>query len=475
MRGDVILTVLLVFAVLVRLWGIRAGLPFMHNPDEPTNMRVVDAMVRANDPNPHFFNYPSLAIYLWTALHLDGPLLGWIPHLAGTAPITQVMGVTYSPATGQVLLDRLASAAAGTALVGVGWATARRLTTGIAPAAVTALLLALSPTLVDYSRLVTPDILATLLVAAATHATLRILSHGTWPSYLAAGSLVGLAASAKYTAAIVAVAVIAAAALSGRRTALWRLPAAGLAAIGAFLATTPYAVLDRSEFLAGLFFESNHYATGHPGMEGDTIGFYTGMLTGVESPIAALGVAGIAVAVTRHRWRPAVVLAAFPVVYGAFIAAQVVRNDRTLMLLLPGLAVLAALAVEALPTRVLRVGAAAATVATLAAILVPALPAPGLTTWDEARAWLNANGAGRPILVESYGPWLTPSPSVSTCNRAIDCPPPPGGLIVLADEMYGRYTPACPDEHQRYARLLGLPELAHFTGNGTTLRIVAAP
>jgi hypothetical protein len=79
-------TGLLLLALVLRLVGLTADLPYMHHPDEPVNLRVLDAMVSHGDANPHFFNYPSLFFYLHAAFHLDGPLLGWIPGSPSERP-----------------------------------------------------------------------------------------------------------------------------------------------------------------------------------------------------------------------------------------------------------------------------------------------------------------------------------------------------------------------------------------------------
>ncbi|MGH3991510.1 MAG: glycosyltransferase family 39 protein, partial [Pseudonocardiaceae bacterium] len=185
---------LVLLALVPRLIGLSADLPVMHHPDEPANLRVVDAMVANGDPNPHFFNYPSLFLYLHAALHLEGPLLGWVPGVGELPPITLVMGVSYAPTSGSVLLHRGLTVGFGVLVVLVGWATTRRLSTGLLPAAVTATLLALSPTLVTHSRFITPDVLAGLLVAVAVLASVRLLQSGSWAAYTTAGVAVGLAA-----------------------------------------------------------------------------------------------------------------------------------------------------------------------------------------------------------------------------------------------------------------------------------------
>lgn len=508
----------LLLALVVRLVGLSADLPVMHHPDEPVNLRVIDAMVTSGDPDPHFFNYPSLFLYLQAALHLDGPLLGWIPGLAERAPVTQVMGVSYAPTTGSVLVHRGLTVAFGVLMVLAGWLTTRRLSTAVAPAAVTATLLALSPTLIENSRLITPDVPAGLLVALALLASVWLLQSGSWMACATAGAVVGLAASAKYTAALVAVPVVLAAVLGSptrpaesrtrpgesrtRRGWGWgwrvltRLPLAGVCASGAFVLTTPYALLDRRAFRAGLRFEQAHYATGHDGMEGGSLAFYLNHLATRETVLSALAVAGAA-AVARHRrrhWRAAAVIASFPLVYGAVGSMQAVRNERTILLVLPGLAVLAGLAVEpitqwARQRRARTTGPAAAvlTLATLgaaAALLVVqaagTVPRPGPSTWTAASRWLDAHAPpGSRLLIESYAPWPDPARyRVLTRVRLIDGGPIPDTVdyVIASETMYGRYTEAparYPEAAAAYRQLFReLPEVARFEqGSGPVIRV----
>ncbi|HEX2297919.1 MAG TPA: glycosyltransferase family 39 protein, partial [Pseudonocardiaceae bacterium] len=447
--GVVICGGVLLLALVVRLVGLSADLPMMHHPDEPVNLRVIDAMVTNGDPNPHFFNYPSLFLYLQAALHLDGPVLGRLPGLAELPPITQVMGVSFAPTTGAILVHRGLTVAFGVLLVLVGWLTTSRLTGGShLPAAVTATLLALSPTLVEHSRLITPDVPAGLLVALALLASVWLLQSGSVPAYVAAGVAVGLAASAKYTAVVVAVPVVLAALLGERpRRAVTRLPLAGAGALGAFLLTTPYALLDHPAFRAGLRFEQAHYAAGHDGMEGGSLAFYLSHLATKETVLSALAVAGTIAAAgyRRQHWRAAVVLASFPLVYGAVVSMQTVRNERTILLVLPALAVLAGPAVEPITqwarqrrARTVAPATAIASVLTLAilgslaaALLVVqaarTLPRPGPSTWTAAGRWLDAHAPpGSQLLIESYAPWPDPARySVLTRSRLIDGGPIP--------------------------------------------------
>ncbi|GAB3445568.1 ArnT family glycosyltransferase [Actinophytocola sediminis] len=457
-----------------------ADLPFMHHPDEPTNLRVVDKMVVNGDPNPHFFNYPSLFLYLHSAVHLDGPLLGWLPGLGELAPVTAatssgtpLTGVGFAPTTGSVVLHRLVTVACGVGVVVAGWFTARRVAGGVVAPAVTSVVLACSPTLVAHSKLVTPDMVAALLVGVGVLCAVWVFQRGSWVSYLVAGSVVGLAAGAKYTAVLVAVPVVVAAVLGKRRAGWYRLPVAGVVAVGAFLLSTPFALLDREAFLAGLEFERAHYATGHHGMEGDTVEFYLELLASREWALLGLAVAGlVALAITmRDRWPVAVILLAFPVVYGVAVGLQTVRNDRTIMLILPPLAVLAAFLVERLRGRV------PITVGLAAVVALTSWPATGPTAWARAREWLSAR-PDTTLLVEAYGPYADPARHrIIGRTRLIDGDVPPGtDYLVAAEGMYGRYlTGDYPAEQAAYERLFAEHrELARFTSDGSTIVILDA-
>lgn len=452
----------------------------MHHPDEPTNLRVVDRMVVDDDLNPHFFNYPSLFLYLNSAIHLDGPLLGWLPGLGERAPISAttpsgspLTGVGFAPTSGAVVLHRLLTVAFGLGVVVVGWLTARRVATGVVAPAFTAVLLACSPTLVEHSKLVTPDMLAALLVGLGVLCSIWVFQRGSWNSYLVAGAVVGLAAGAKYTAVLVAAPVVVAAIVANRREAWYRLPVAGLMAVLAFVASTPFAVLDPKAFLAGLEFERQHYASGHDGMEGDTVSFYLDLLVSREAVLLGAVVAGlIAIALTlRDRWRVAAILLAFPVVYGVAVGMQSVRNDRTIMLVLPALAVLAAFVVERIRGRVPIATGVAALVA------VTTWPATGPTAWTMAREWL-ADRPNTTVLLEAYGPYLDPQRHrIIGRTRLIDGEvPAEADYIVASEGMYGRYlTGDYPHEQAAYERLFSEhEELARFTGDGPTIVVLRA-
>ena len=472
-------------ALLVRIIGLSMDLPFIYNADEPTNLAVVDTMVSNADANPRFFNYPSLLLYLQALVHLDGPLLSWLPGDREAAPTAMVLGSWVSSTPTAVLVHRGLSVALGTVLVGLVWLTTRRLTSGLLPAAAAATLVALSPTLIAQSRIVTPDILAATLVALTCLLAVRLQQSGSLPAHLLAGLSVGLATSAKYNAVLLAVAVVTASLLCTRPGLRRRvgLPLAGAAAVTGFLLTTPYALLDRGAFLAALRFEREHYSTGHAGMEGNTLTFYGTFLVRHEGVLVALAFAAAVLFLLRRRtgdqWRPAAVLLAFPLVYGAVVSTLPVRNDQTILLVLPPLAVLAGLAVPSLRTAAAapRWSVAAVAMAALAYGAWTTLPEPGPTTYEASQAWLEERAApDAAVVVESYAPWLDPGRyEIQARTRLIDGPLPAADFVIASEAMYGRFLDdpqRYPEQAAAYSQLFGeLSEVAAFAGSGPTLRV----
>jgi hypothetical protein len=66
-REWLLLSLVLCIAYFLRIFGIKLGLPYPWAFDEPFVMHTALRILKTGDYNPHFFNYPSLIIYLHTA------------------------------------------------------------------------------------------------------------------------------------------------------------------------------------------------------------------------------------------------------------------------------------------------------------------------------------------------------------------------------------------------------------------------
>jgi 4-amino-4-deoxy-L-arabinose transferase-like glycosyltransferase len=430
-----VLAGVLLTALLVRWWGTDFGLPYLTHPDEPGYVSIAQNIFKTGDLNPHFFNYPSLFFYLNTLAYIPYYLVGKLAGSFATpgdipGPVVLIGGDGKTALASTFLLGRGLTVAFGCAAVALAFVLGRRLTSrslvGVCAGAFAALLLAFSPTHVANSRYIAPDTFLVFFILLAFWAALQILERGRTRDYALAGLAIGLVASTKYNGALVVVVVVLAHFLRrGMRGILDRNLYLALAfSLLTFLATTPYALVDRTRFLADLQLEARHYATGHPGTEGNAALWYLEYLWQTEGPVLLLAVGGILYA-ALGRSKPALLLAAFPVIYFIFISTFEVRNDRTILPVLPFLFLLAAMLLFAAAERVsglverprLRTGAIAAT-AMLALILV-VIPLARtvrdtviLTTvnsLETARVWMEDNlPPGARVAVESYSPWVDP-------------------------------------------------------------------
>jgi 4-amino-4-deoxy-L-arabinose transferase-like glycosyltransferase len=471
----VLLALVILIALLLRVWGINADLPYIYHPDEPVALEISLGMFKTGDMNPHFLYWPSLLFYLNFLAYIPYYLFGKLAGVFQTpesilAPVEVVMGATYAPMPTVVLLGRLLSVGFGLGSVLVAYLIGRRLTQRAWVGLLAALLVAVSPTTVWHSRWIAPDTMATFFVLASLYASLRVYQEGRTRDYVLAAVCVGLAASSKYNALLAVLPLLVAHVLRhGRQSFKKRDLYVAIVLSGlVFLHTTPFAVLDFREFFAHMEFNSQHYATGHPGMEGDTVRWYLEYLWNTSGPVLLLALVGMVWGIAS-RSRETVILSTFPVVYLLFISRFTVRNDRTLLPALAFLFLLAVLAIYQLHGRLTRSASRAmrfVSVATLAALvlvivgLMSSLSAQDslrLNTVDSretARVWIAENlPSGTKVALESYAPFVDPDRfSVQGFFRMIDHTPEwyvEQGFeyLVFAEGIFGRFYA----EPERYA------------------------
>ena len=240
---------LLTVGLAVRLWGLDYGLPLpMARPDEEALLPSFIGF-DAGDPNPHWFMYPTLSLYLtfgWLkATVLAGHALGvW-------AGPTDVATLAKTDLRTLYLTARLLSALLGTATIAATYQLARLLG-GRAAGLVAALLVTASFLHVRESHFFKPDAILSLFVTLALVACVVLQRHGTWRAAVLAGIACGLALSVKYTLTLAVPLVLAAllgpAAGKRRPSRMVRLAVAGAAAAIAAAAGSPYTLLAWHEF-----------------------------------------------------------------------------------------------------------------------------------------------------------------------------------------------------------------------------------
>jgi 4-amino-4-deoxy-L-arabinose transferase-like glycosyltransferase len=419
---------LLIFtvALLLRLWGIDAGLPYIYDPDEPIFVSNSMQMLSSLDLNPHWFGHPgATTLYSLLAIYL---LLYGGGRLLGTLPSREAFVASYFADPSLAYLSgRLLSLAFGLGCILLTYWIARRLFDRWT-ALLAAAFVALSPPLVEYARLVRADLQLTFFLLAAFWFCLDIFQRGRWRDYLLAGGMTGLAIAAKYPGAFFV--PILALAHFLRRPFAWRqqpkLVGAGLACLGALALASPFLFLEASEALAGLVSEARPL---HLGATGN--GLFDNLAWYLRQPVVEsftiLGVIFLAVGgayCLASRKKEQLLLVAFPLLFTILLSYLNLRWTRWLLPALPFLAIVVAVGVFGSAKTVERLarrqgwrGAQQAAWLALA-ISVPLLllaradlaqgrELSGEDTRTTARGWILAHvPAGSRVLSEVYTPQL---------------------------------------------------------------------
>jgi hypothetical protein len=345
--------VLIVLVALgLRAYAISWGLPYVDHPDEPAVGNAALGMLRRGDWNPRFFDYPSLYFYAlrlaFTAHWGYGQATGLYTDLTQLPETTNL----YLTTPGFFVWGRALSAVVGAATVGLLYVIGRRWW-GAGVGLTAAALLAALPYHMRHSQYITVDVASALMTLLALGAALRMLDDRRWRAYALAGLAAGLAASTKYNAGAVALALVAAHLVVWGRASLrqfLRLPWAALWSLIGFVAGTPYAVLTFGGFMGGIIRQYTDYALAG---RGDLLGrwplagylefFWWDGLHPLPFLAAALGIA----IVLARRDRAGLVVFGFALPYLLLFLSQGQHFFRNLMPVFPPLALLAGIGVVA--------------------------------------------------------------------------------------------------------------------------------
>lgn len=363
------LLLILALALLVRLWGIDHGMPFIYHPDEPALVRSAYGL-RFGNLNPGHFDWPHLHYYLCFFIFESFiKFRALLQVLNLRSLIESVAPLLWQDPAIFYFLARLVSAIAGVATVGLTYFSGKKLfdkKTGL----VAALFLSLSTLHVDQSHYALLDVSLTFWITLSFLFSILVLEKGRIRDCLLAGLFAGFAASTKYHGALVVISIIVAHFLrvvAARRISqpdgLTRqrragakpvgfsfggLLLAGIVAIAGFLIGTPYALLDRKTFLfkedARGFLWQLQNMQGHLGAEaanGWWFHFSITLRRALGPALLGLAVLGILLALYRHRRRDLLLLS-FPIFYFLYVGSWTVVYGRFMIPILPMLCLLAA-------------------------------------------------------------------------------------------------------------------------------------
>jgi 4-amino-4-deoxy-L-arabinose transferase-like glycosyltransferase len=434
------LAAILLGALVLRLWGIKYGLPFGYQIDEErVYVRKAARMLDAGSLNPHYMHNPPLLTYLFEAIFAVRYGGGEAHRLIGDVPDRESLFLTA----------RVVTAMIGSLAVWLVFVAARRFfdrRTGL----VAALLMAVAFLPVFYSHVALNNVPATAAAAASLIGIAGILSRGQTRDYMLAGALVGVAAATKYLDGIVVVPMLTAILVGPRGPGAPPLRRAlGLgfgAALVAFVICNPFALIKPAHFVGSLGVQSDvvekHKYGEHPN---GGIVYYLRTFTwglGWVPAIAALG--GAALLAREDRRRALVLLPVLPL-FVLYIGLQSRYFGRWLLPTFPIVCMLAAYgAVRAADLAAQRIGRPRFAAA-LTGLAAAALAAQGLVhsvhndrvlsrphTLNLARSWMldhvprEAKVVTEPFFANS---WNSPWP------RAISSP----RLLLGGESAFARY------------------------------------
>ena len=419
------LAVVLASGLGLRLWGVAQGLPYAFNADEADHFVPRAVAMFGHDLNPHYFANPPAFTYV---LHYLFALA-----YGGKAGVHHAFALHPADV---YTLARIAAAVLGVAALWLLYVTGARLfgrAVGLLAAAIEAV--AFLP--VFYAHLALNDVPTLAPLTLSLLGTAGVLGKGRRRDYLLAGVGLGLACATKYTAGIVLLPFVAAAAaryLQGApraaRDALLGLAICAAAALLAFFVANPFSVLDYTAFHHELVHQSTLSAEsqGKLGAPRDGgLAYYLWTLTWGLGWLPAIAALGGAIVVWLRGARFGWMLVPAPLLFLAFMGLQGRYFGRWLLPAFPLLCLLAAVfvlwgagALARLARRALSGGANAHRWLgpTLAALLAAAVLAQGLVfsvhgglvlaradTRNLTREWMLANvPAGSKIVAEPVSP-----------------------------------------------------------------------
>ena len=299
---------MLLLAAALRLPGLRYGLPFpLLNPDEGSIVPRAWAIGHGEGLDPGWYDYPSLLFYLLAPFEAlaDAPSYG---------------------------VARAVAAAIGIVGVGAAWWLGR-VAYGAPAALVAGAATAVATVHVTYSHMAVTDVLLTAGITVAL--ALLVVDRLEW-----AGVAIGLAVSAKYPGAFLAVPLLLAGWGRWRRLAA----AAGLA-LAAFALTSPFVLLNAGAAWDDVSRVQRLAREGWLGFENDhatPIAFLDRLWESL-GPVLLVAAVGLALALralvlNQHKLstrRADLVLASFVLVYAVQLLTLDAHFDRYVLPLVP--------------------------------------------------------------------------------------------------------------------------------------------
>ncbi|MDD3088329.1 MAG: glycosyltransferase family 39 protein [Candidatus Omnitrophica bacterium] len=347
-RRALLLSVILLAAFALRVWGLGFGLPFQAHQDEP--IVVNHAMAYGSgDLNPHFFMIPPFTSYVlffaYGVMFLIGKLFG-----AWGAASEFARAFFLDPSLFYVVGRFFIGVIPGTLCVGLTFRLASLLLDERG-ALYAAAIMAFSFLNVVNSHYIYTDMLLMLVLILGIIVLVKFYRSPSIMGHVVCGALIGLAAGVKYNGVLLAATYAFAFYLSSKRDGknikgMIFSPGPVLAAASAsavFVLVNPFSVISPSEFAGSFIAQSGCFW-----YTGPLHHFFYSLSEGISLPLTLAGMAGLVlISLGNDKGR---IFVSFPAVYYALIVFRSQHFSRYVLPLVPFFAVGAAyFLLQALP------------------------------------------------------------------------------------------------------------------------------
>jgi len=393
-----ILLMILVFAALLRIWGLGFGLPDQFHQDEPIVVNHALAY-GTGDLNPHFFAIPPFVSYLlfivYGILFAAGRLFGaWAG--AEDFAVHFFKDPTIFYLTGRFFIGVLP----GTLCVMLTYFLGKKIISKRS-SLYAAAIMAVSCLNVVNSHYIYTDMLLAVFILIFYIRLLSLYKRPCRANYIAAGCLLGLATGTKYNGLFLAIPLFLTH-LAARRSCDreagchpgWKsIGWSAAAALIVFVVINPFAVIDYKGFL-----DSALSQTGAFTYTGWTHHIVYSLFEGISVPITLIGVTGLIFLIRKGVG--GLILLSFPCVFYPVLAFKSQHFARYVLPLIPFLSIGAAYLIfdvlyENARSKWMRMVLAVVSVAVLLPTLGKAAKADMLLAGDDTRTisaeWIRDN------------------------------------------------------------------------------------
>ncbi len=330
LAGAVVFLVLVVFFMGNAMRKTIEGcLPYPQHMDEAFLTERAYNILKTNDWNPHYFNYPSFPVYLVTAAFSAG-YLNYCQHAKARAPVDNLPSVAYpfyDPVPAVAPARFLFSTCALVALIVLGifgyWHFKMPIMLPLVP------FLGCFSGAVQYhsTAYINVDVLAVVMIALVLLSVVYGAGSGRFAlTAVVPGMLCGLAIASKYTYCWALAPALLGIWFYGGKWKGYRSLVLLFSASAAFVAVVPWAIFDIRAFVNGLGEQGWEYAAGRPGETYDpgwdhASQYLLAVITDAGVCTVPLALLGAAYAV-KENIRFTIILFSFPVLNVLHLSAS---------------------------------------------------------------------------------------------------------------------------------------------------------